>query len=98
DIFVDLNEGLTVRKTGDGGLTERDPDMLANFLGQGPVGVTRKDFQPRCAHEGAKRVEFVTRRKTFLGNRGLFAAPLLGGRARGCVRAARRYDAPACRA
>ena len=50
DIFVNFNERFTVGKTCHRGLAQGHANGLTDRLGEGPIRVTRKNFQSRFAH------------------------------------------------
>lgn len=50
DIFVNFNERFTVGKTRHRGLAQGHANGLTDRLGEGPIRVTRKNFQSRFAH------------------------------------------------
>ena len=50
DIFVNFNERFTVGKTRHRGLAQGHANGLTDRLGEGPIRVTRKNFQSRVAH------------------------------------------------
>jgi len=50
DIFVNFNERFTIRKTRHRGLAQGHANGLTDRFGEGPIRVTRKNFQSRFAH------------------------------------------------
>jgi hypothetical protein len=49
DVFVDFNECFAVGKGADGRVTERDTDVIGNFLRELPVRRSGEKSHFRCA-------------------------------------------------